>query len=428
MSIGRRQFALGLGASLLAAPFVSMLRGRARADDGKIARRVVFFFCPNGTVHQFWRPTGSGTSFSFPSGSILEPLAEIASNVTILDGVDFVGFDNHEPGMAGMLTGQGDATTEGQGASVDQYIASKIGGDTRFASLEFGVQTSAWGENRQTRMCYAPGGAFVPPEDRPLNAYQRMFGAAMKDPAAADAIATKRKSVHDVVRADLADLRARVGGEERVKLDEHLDALRTTEKGLFGGGTISCTTPPSPISDDPYAMANFPAVGQAQMDLLVTALACGMTRVASLQWSHTISPAVFSWLGVSEGHHELSHKDDANVAGVADFVKCERWYAQQFVYLVKKLAATPDPTTGGNLLDDTLVVWTKELGDGRLHDGKSVPFVLAGTANGRFKSGRYLKLPDVNHQKLLVAVCQAMGLSNTTFGNPAAGTGALDLG
>jgi hypothetical protein len=425
--VSRRQALFGLGATLLAAPFVDLLAGRkgARADGGKIAKRLIVFFSPNGTVHSHWRPTATG---DFAVGSILEPLTAIKSKINVLDGIDFYGFDNHEPGMAGMLTGQGTAGNEGQGASVDQYIASKIGGDSRFASLELGVQTSAWGENRQTRMCYAAGGAYVPPEDKPGATFKRLFGAATTDPGAMDAVAKNQKSVLDILRADIADLRVRVGAEEKVKLDEHLDALRTTEKGLFGGGgAISCTTPTAPAIADPYAMASFPDVGKAQMDLLVTALACGQTRVGSIQFSHTVSPAVFSWLGISEGHHELSHKDDGNVAGVADFVKAERWYAEQFAYLVKKLDETKDPTTGGTLLDDTLVVWSKELGDGRLHDAKSVPFILAGSAGGRFKTGRTLKLDHVPHQKLLVAICQAMGLTNTTFGNPAHGTGALEL-
>ncbi|MGZ5971362.1 MAG: DUF1552 domain-containing protein, partial [Polyangiales bacterium] len=193
--VSRRQVLFGLGASLIAAPFVNVLRG-ARADGGKIAKRLIVFFSPNGTVHSHWRPTVTG---DFALGSILEPLTAIKSDVTVLDGIDFYGFDNHEPGMAGMLTGQGTAANEGQGASVDQYIASKIGGDSRFASLELGVQTSAWGENRQTRMCYAAGGAYVPPEDKPAATFKRLFGGLSADPKAVDAALAQKKSVLDVV-------------------------------------------------------------------------------------------------------------------------------------------------------------------------------------------------------------------------------------
>jgi hypothetical protein len=78
------------------------------------------------------------------------------------------------------------------------------------------------------------------------------------------------------------------------------------------------------------------------------------------------------------------------------------------------------------MLDNTIVLWAKELADGRRHDGKSVPFILAGKAGGYLKTGRYLNFNGAPHQKLLVSVCQAMGLTNPTFGDPSHGTGPLD--
>lgn len=423
--VGRRHFAAGLGLSLLCAPFVDMLArpSRARADMPKGADRVVFFFSPNGTVPRFWTPSGSGTSFSFPAGSILEPLTPHIASLIVCDGINFMGADNHEPGMHAMLTGLGDAGTVGAGASVDQFIASKVGGTTRFQSLEFGVQTSAWGAQTQTRMSYSSPGVFVSPEDSPANAFKRMFAGVAPQPGGVDTLAARRKSVLDLVRGEIGDLRARVGKDEQAKLDQHLDALRQTERGLFG--PVSCAAPMAPAAIDPAVNDNFPAVSKAQIDLLVTGLACGMTKVASIQHSHTVGPPVFTWAGVHEGHHDLSHKDDSNAAGVADFVKTERWYAGQFAYLLAAMKAVPDPTRGGTLLDSSLVVWCKEMGDSRLHVGKGVPFVLAGSANGYFKTGRMLSTGGAPHQKLLTSICQAMGLTNDSFGSAANGTGPL---
>lgn len=421
----RRQVLLGLGASLLAAPFGSLLRGPARADGGKRARRLLVFFSPNGTVHSRYRPTGGEKDFAFAPGSILEPLAKRRDDLVILDGIDFKGFDNHEAGMAGMLTGQGAPTHEGKGASVDQYVAGKLGGSTRFPSVELGVQTSAWGGSRQTRMCYAGPSTFVPPEDSPKNAWTRLFGGLSTKPGEIDATLARKKSVLDVVKGDLADLRGRVGAVEQRKLDDHLDAIRAVEKTLTTPVAASCTAPVAPIDLPLYDHKSFPAIGRAQTDLAVLALACGLTSVASIQWTHTVSPTVFSWLGLGDGHHELSHKPDENKKGVADFVAAERWFAEQFLYLLDKLAATPEPDGSGTLLDTSLVVWAKELGDGRMHDAKSVPFVLAGRAGGALRTGRYLKYAGEPHQKLLVSICQAMGLTNTTFGDPSHGTGGL---
>ena len=417
--VSRRSFTAGLGAALLAAPFVGLLTraGRAHAATGRTAKRLVVFFTPNGTVPARWRPSGTETAWSLPAGSILEPLAPHKDKLIVIDGLRFVGADNHEGGMAAMLTGKGGAGHESRGMSVDQFVAAAIGGATRLRSLEVGVQTSAWGGSTQTRMSYTGPGQYAPPDDRPRGVFSRLYGGAA--PGGADAALARRRSVLDAVKGDLSDLRGRLGGEEQQVLDQHLTSLRELERGL-GGGTCSGGTAPADLAV--YDNASFPAIGKAQMDLLVSALACGATNVASIQWAHTVAPHVFSWLGLSDGHHSLSHMDDSNTAGVAAFVKAERWFSEQFGYLLGKLAATADPA-GGTLLDSTLVVWCKEMGDARAHVCTDVPFVLAG--GGAFTPGRYLKTGGTAHARLLVSICHALGLTNTTFGDPAAGTGPL---
>jgi hypothetical protein len=428
VSWSRREFGIGLGAMLLAAPFLSALapprRARAAAG-GPTARRLILFFSPNGTVHAHRRPTGTGASFAFPAGSILEPLAPIREHLTLIDGLDFLGADNHEGGMKAMLTGGGSGGGESAGMSVDQLVATRLGGATRFPSLELGVQTSAWGGNAQTRMSYSGPGQFVPPDDDPASVYRRLWGELGGTPGEVDANLRRRRSVIDLAKHDLDRLRTAVGSEERAKLDQHLAALRQMEQGLGGGSGGTCTSPVAPAPVAPYVNDQFPTVGRAQLDLLLAAVGCGLTNVASIQFAHTVAPQVFSWLGLGEGHHSLSHIGDDNQAGVAQFVAAERWFAEQFVYLVQRLAETPDPEGGGTLLDTSLVVWSKEMGDSRLHVCKDVPFVLAGKAGGYLAPPRYLKLAGESHQKLLVAISQAMGLTNQTFGDGSGGSGPL---
>ncbi|MCA9632603.1 MAG: DUF1552 domain-containing protein [Myxococcales bacterium] len=421
--LSRRRLLVGAGASLIAAPFFSMLSSSARADTSKTAKRLAIFFSPNGTVLEHWRPTGSGKSFDFPAGSILEPLQSLKQKLLVCDGIDFKNASNHEGGMAAMLTGGGDASSPSQGMSVDQYVARAIGAESRFASLELGVQTSAWGGNVQTRMSYGGAGQFVPPDDSPTSVFSRLFGDVSAEPSDLDRVQKRRKSVLDLVRGELGDLRQRVGGVEAQKLDAHLEALRSVEKGVQGPG--SCTPSATPEALDPYGGDAFPALAKQQMDLLVTAFSCGMTNVGSIQMSHTVGPPVFSWLGLSEGHHSLSHMDDSNTQGVADFVTAERWFAEQFAYFLSALDNLQEPGGDGTLLDNTLVVWAKELGDSRLHECVNVPFILAG-GGGRFELGRYLKFDSQPHTKLLVSICQALGLDNQTFGDPSHGTGPLE--
>ncbi len=419
-TVSRRGFTAGLGAALLAAPFLGLLTRsrRARAATGVAAKRLVVFFSPNGTVPARWRPSGSETAWAFPAGSILEPLAPHRDRLVVVDGLQFVGATNHEGGMAAMLTGSGSAGGESRGMSIDQFVAAAIGGATRLRSLELGVQTSAWGGSVQTRMSYTGAGQYAPPDDSPRGVYARLYGDVA--PGGADVTLARRQRVLDAVKGDLGDLRGRLGGEEQHKLDQHLTSLRELERAL-GGGSCDGGTPVADLAI--HANDNFPAIGRTQMDLLVAALACGATNVASIQWGHTVAPQVFTWLGLGDGHHALSHMDDGNAAGVAAFVTAERWFATQFAYLLDKLAVAPDPAGGGSLLDTTLVVWAKEMGDSRAHVCTDVPFVLAG--GGAFTPGRYLRTGGAAHARLLVSICHAMGLATTTFGNPAAGSGPL---
>lgn len=420
---GRRSFLRGAaGSALLASPLLGLLSRGAQAATGGPAKRLILFFSPNGTVHQHRRPSGSGTRYSFPAGSILEPLSALRDQLTVIDGLDFHGADNHEGGMHAMLTGGGSV-------SIDQHIATTLpaAAATRFRSLELGVQTSAWGGNRQTRMSYDADGRMVPPDDEPASVYRRLFGDPSASPAAVDAELQQDRSVLDHLRQELAGLRNRVGSEEAAKVDAHLTSLREVERQLSGGTAPAGECGAPLLSDfDAQAPGRFPAVTRAMVDLAVAAASCDATRVISIQCAHTVAPHVFGWLGHAEGHHALSHMADGNPDGVGRFVEAERWFAEQFAYLVSRLKALPEPGGSGTMLDHSAVVWTKELGDSRLHVCTDVPFILAGGAGGTWTPGRYLTYAGEPHNKLLVSLAQAMGLTTRTFGNASFGTGPLE--
>jgi len=123
------------------------------------------------------------------------------------------------------------------------------------------------------------------------------------------------------------------------------------------------------------------------------------------------------WIGVSEGHHELSHNPDSDKASVEKLTKINKWWCEQLAYLAKRLAETPEPGGGGSLLDNTLIMWTNELGKGNSHTLDNIPFVMVG--NGLdFKMGRSLKYPKLPHNRLLVALAHGMGHHVKHFGNP----------
>ncbi len=97
--------------------------------------------------------------------------------------------------------------------------------------------------------------------------------------------------------------------------------------------------------------------------------------------------------------------------------RSNRWYCEQLAYLAKRLAETPEPGGSGSLLDNTLIVWTNELGKGNSHTLDNIPFVLVG--NGLdFKMGRSLRYPKLSHNRLLLSLAHGMGHPLSRFGNP----------
>ena len=154
-----------------------------------------------------------------------------------------------------------------------------------------------------------------------------------------------------------------------------------------------------------------------QIELMVQSFAADFARVATLQYTNSVGGARMHWIGVNEGHHELSHNPDSDKASVEKLTKINKWWCEQLAYLAKRLAETPEPGGGGSLLDNTLIMWTNELGKGNSHTLDNIPFVLVG--NGLdFKMGRSLKYKKLPHNRLLLSLAHGFGHDLKRFGNP----------
>jgi hypothetical protein len=432
----RRNFLRGAaaGSAVLTLPFLRTLSARG-ATNG-FPQRFIVFFTANGTVHENWVPTGGETDFVL--STILKPLEPFRDKLLIIDNVDMVSSnsgpgDGHQKGMGHMLTatellegdfiGGGDNTSSGWagGISVDQRIAQHLGVE----SLDLGVQVKS--KNIWTRMSY--DGADMPrdPIEDPYAAYDQIFANLTTDPAELERIRLQRQSVLDYVKDDITALNARLSSEDRPKLEAHLSAVQSVEKKLDPKGQLGAFCAPVDLGAkiDPMSSANFPAVGELMMDIAALALACDYTRVVGIQWSKSVSNTQFSWLDIPEGHHDLSHEGDENADALSKITKINVWYAERFAYLLDKLSQIPEGD--GTLLDNTCILWCNELGRGNSHTRQNVPWVLAGSAGGYFKTGRYLNFPDKTpHNKLHVSLCNAYGIATDTFGNPEFGTGPLN--
>ncbi len=162
---------------------------------------------------------------------------------------------------------------------------------------------------------------------------------------------------------------------------------------------------------------NIPRISKMQIDLMVNSFAADFSRVATLQFTNSVGQARMRWLGVDEGHHELSHNPDTDEKSQDKLTRINKWYCEQLAYLARRLDETPEPGGEGSLLDNTLLVWTNELGKGNSHTLNDIPFVLVG--NGLdFRMGRSLKFPKVAHNRLLLSLAYGMGHRIERIGNP----------
>ncbi len=399
-------------------------------------KRLVIVFSANGTIYDSWKPSGSGSSFTL--SPILKPLAPYQSKLLVLDGIDVKSAqsgpgDDHMKGMGHMLTGtallsgstQGGAGTPAGfagGISIDQRIVADIGKATRFPSLEFGVMvqnSDVW-----SRMIYAGANQPLPPMEDPQKAFQRIFGGANVGAAQAALLLKRRQSVLDYATSSLGSLTPHLSSADAARVAQHQDSIRQIETQLAGAGA-SCTTPSVGSPIDLNNVANYPTIAKLQTDLLVASLACDQTRVASLQFSHSVSDIPMPWLNIGTGHHTLSHDADSDATAQSQLVQINTWYAQQFAYLLGQMDAVKE--SNGTMLDNSVVVWINELAKGNIHSHSPLPVVLAGGAGGQLKTGRLLSFNDAPHNNLLVTLANLMGTSITTFGDPTFCTGPLSL-
>jgi hypothetical protein len=429
----RRRFLTTLGAAAIAAPFLRP--SLARADGPR--KRFIFMMTANGFQEDGIAIAGSGTSFTL--GPSLRPLEPHRAKLTFLRGLDnAASYEGpggaHQKGCGAWLTGRplndGDFTGGNgdllsgwaSGMSLDQRIANVVGQETRLPSLELGVQVR--GASNRHRISYSGSDAPLPPESSPHRAYTRLFGGVIGSDAAAVRLRRRRRSVLDFVGGDLARLEAQVAVDDRAALDAHLERIRELERQLDATGT-TCTAPTEPAAFDPMREATYERAGTLQIDLMVAAMACDITRIGTLLWSGGTSGQRFPSLGFGEGHHPLSHDGDSNAPSQEKLREIDLFHAQRFAHLVARLDETPEPGGEGTMLDHTVVVWGSELSKGNTHSRRDMPIVMAGGLGGYFRTGRALRLAGRPHNDLLLTILHGFGIDDATFGLPRHCTGAL---
>ena len=421
----RREFLKHLGISAASVPFLTGLPSLALAESlAKPKQRLIILFSPDGVVPTTFWPDEVGTEFTLKQS--LKPLEPFKNKTLILNGVcDRVrgDGDNHMRGIGCLLTGselfpgniQGGSDTPAgwsSGISIDQeiknYLQKSAITRTRFGSLEFGVMVPEHADT-WTRMVYAGANKPVAPIDDPYLMFQKLYGS-MKDKELL-------KSVLDDLSEDIKKVKTQISKADQKLLDEHMSLVRDMETEIK---TASKTNVGHKVPDITPGVRrdnnNIPQISKLQIDLLVSAFLADSARVATLQYTNSVGQARFTWLGIQEGQHDLSHEPDSNKEAQEKLTKINQWYCEQLAYLAKKLSETKEPDGNGTLLDNTTIVWTNELGQGNSHTLENIPFVVVGGGLG-FKMGRSMKYDRVPHNRLLMSLAHGFGHRIESFGN-----------
>jgi hypothetical protein len=417
--------------------------------------------------HLFGADPGTAPG-SFTLRPWLAPLQDYQSKMVIVDGLANKAAQGgtHGPGMASLWTGitvQGN-TNFAKGTSIDQAIAAQLNVGTKYRSLEFRARAPEdyEGKDEMMRMIYSgPNAPMDPWESAPSAANELFLGipaaggtAPMPTPTANKELAIKQR-LFTHVDGELGRLTPRMCSEDKVQLDALRNGFNRLNSQLTstgsGGALASCARPTV------MATRTLQQTSKDMTELLAMSLACDLTRVASLQFSQALSPAVFTWLGHTLDHHNISHQapqpsqlgatlpalsdpEHPTPAQLAPFAgpiqqltDIYLWYGAQIANLLKRLSDF-------GILDQCIICWGSELDNGANHDHFDMPFVLFGGGGGKLRTNQLVKFklaqpnfppplgdPGLRfHNDLLVTLAQLMGVTSiTSFGDAALNQGPL---
>jgi hypothetical protein len=407
--VSRRTVLKGLGTSLALPMLDAMLPVGARAESAALAvlpRRLAFIYIPNGVHVPDWTPTTVGSEFDLPP--ILAPLAAHKSHLTVCSGLaqdkgraNGDGPGDHARALSSFLTGCQAYKTNGAniraGVSADQVAAQQIGHRTRFASLELGVDRGAQSGNcdsgyscaYSSNMSWRAPTTPMPKEVDPRLVFERLFGAA-SNVESEQVRATRQKyqkSILDFVREDASRLKNKLGATDQRKLDEYLTAVRELEQRVTRAETSSARELPKYARPDGIPKEH-PDHLRLMCDLLVLAFQADLTRVATFMFGNAGSNRSYSFIGVPDGHHDLSHHG-GDTEKHAKISKINQFHTANLAYLLDKLQTVREGD--GTLLDQAMIAYGSGLGDGNAHNHDQLPILVAGRGGGTISAGRHIK-------------------------------------
>lgn len=440
---GRRAFLRGMGVCLALPAFESLAaEAKEKLKPGAPATtktgaplRMGFLYVPNGVNVDRWRPKTDGADYEL--SPTLEPLADLKQDFQVISGLEqkngWAGPDgagDHARANATILTGVRPKKTAGSdiklGISVDQLAAKHVGEETRFPSLELtcdavrssGGCDSGYSCAYQFNLSWRSETTPVTPESNPRLVFERLFGVgtAAEREANLKLRQQEQRSVLDFIQDEAKSLGKQLGRNDQQKLDEYLNGVREIEMRLAKAERFGIAPDPGVPAPSTAAPKNYREHIRLMADMLVLAFRTDSTRIATFLLAHDGSNRTFEEIGVTDGHHALSHHQ-SNAQKLEKIAKIDRFYTEQLAYFLGKMRDTKD-VDGHSLLDNSMIVYASGLADGNRHAHDNLPVILAGRAGGTLKPGRHLKLEGKTPMNnMYVRMLDVMGAKVELFGD-----------
>jgi hypothetical protein len=432
----RRAFLGGAGVCVGLPMFESLLgRTEAKAQDAA-PRRILAYYIPDGIHMPAWRPATQGAGYALTP--ILQPLGALSSKVNVISGLaNFParpdGPGDHASGTGAFLTVAHPKKTAGgdieNGISMDQVAANYLKDFTRIPSMQLGIEggngtgdcDSGYSCAYARNISWASTTQPLPKVTSPAVVFDQLFQGFDPETTAEEKAKrlAYRKSILDYVREDTHALKNRLGTTDKIKLDQYLtavDALSVQIDKLASGPSCDAIDRPADPGD---VVEHIDIMTQ----LMVLAFQCDATRVISFMMANAGSNRSYEFLGVSGGHHEISHHQDLQ-ENFDKLVVIDTWEVEMFTRLLTQLDAVQD-IDGNTLLDNSLVFFSSEISDGNAHNHDDMPILLAGRGGGAIQSGRHIVFSnDESVAKLFITMLQNVGVQTDAFGDA---TGALAI-
>ena len=309
------------------------------------------------------------------------------------------------------------ATDIHAGISIDQVLARHIGQLTRFASLELacdavrktGACDSGYSCAYQYNLAWSSPTTPVTPESNPRLVFERLFGTGV--PGERQAILQRRRqeqrSLLDFVLEDARSMQLRLNPQDQGKLDQYLSSVREIEERIERAEQFGAVQDPG-VETPAGIPSDYSQYVQLMYDMIFLSFQTDSTRVATFLVNHEGSNLSFDHIGVSEGHHDLSHHGNRPDA-VEKVVKIDSWYVQQFARFLEKLEATKD-ADGNSLLFNSMIVYGSGCADGNAHTHTNLPILLAGAGGGTLTPGRYAEYGSKPATNLFLDMADHLGI------------------